>query len=158
VLPHTDFSSLVRHIHSVAFWADFDDLAYAVAIWTTPSAANRMNEGAELLELRRFAIAPDAPKNTASRMLSVMRRLIARKWPSLIRLVSYQAEDQHAGTIYKAAGWTAAYRSEAVPWGHNRYTPAVTHLESAKVRWEMPLRAPPKPAQQPLLLTPGAPE
>lgn len=138
VLPITDHGNLVRNTRAVAFWADHEDIAYAVAIWTTPIAANRLTEGNLMLELRRLAISEDAPKNTASRMLSVMRRLIRRKWPELVRLVSYQATEHHEGTIYKAAGWLRAATSEAATW-HEGQSRAPMQTESSKVRWELSL-------------------
>jgi hypothetical protein len=138
VLPNTHVPNILGNIKSVSFWADYNDRAFAVAIWTTPIAANRMTDGWSALELRRFAIAPDAPKNTASRTLAVMRRLISAKWPDVKRLISYQAESFHAGTIYRAAGWSPVSRSEPTIWTHKRRVPAL-HLDSAKIRWEMAL-------------------
>jgi hypothetical protein len=42
-------------------------------------------------------------------MLGQMRRDIARRFPDCPHLISYQDEDVHTGTIYKAAGWTAEH-------------------------------------------------
>lgn len=98
LLPVTDHGNLVRFPKSVAYWADYNDVAYAVAIWSSPIAANRLTDGWAALELRRFAIAPDAPPNSASRMLAVMRRLIQKEWPEINKLISYQATEHHKGT------------------------------------------------------------
>lgn len=138
VLPDTHLGNLVGNTHSVAYVAEVGETAYAVAIWTTPIAANRMKDGWTALELRRLAIADDAPKNTASRMLGIMTRLIRKKWPELTRLVSYQAEKHHAGTIYKAAGWKVTARSDAKTW-HEGESRAAQQTDSSKVRWELPL-------------------
>lgn len=139
VLPITDYGNLVRNPKYVAFWADFEDVAFAVAIWTTPVAANRMVNGSSVLELRRLAISNDAPKNTASRMLAVMRRSLVREWSDLTKLVSYQAEEHHLGTIYKAAGWIAAETaSDATVW-HEGKSRAPMQTTSRKVRWEYQL-------------------
>lgn len=138
VLPITDYGNLVRNTRYIAYWADFEDRAFAVAIWTTPIAANRLIDGFIALELRRFAISSDAPKNTASRMLGIMRRMILRKWPDTSRLVSYQAVEHHLGTIYRAAGWKCTAESEAVAWHEGEYR-APMQTTSAKARWEYDL-------------------
>jgi len=103
MLPRTDLGNLLCGNTSVAYGAWFDGRWYAVGIWSQP-IIRAMCDGATL-ELRRLAICAEAPKNTASRMLRIMRLLVARKWPHLTRLISYLAVDVHVGTIYKAAGW-----------------------------------------------------
>ncbi len=135
VLPKTHLGNLVRNTRSVAYVAEFDHIAFAVAIWTTPIAANRMKDGWNALELRRYAIGPDAPPNTASRVLGVMVRLIRKKWPEVNRLVSYQAIEHHAGTIYKAAGWTVTGENESKTW-HEGKARAAMQTKSKKIRWE----------------------
>src|SRR5262245_31881900 len=59
---------------ALCFAAEFDGVYYATAIWTHPVA--RLLPQDTWLELRRLAIAPDAPRNTASRMLRVMVLLV----------------------------------------------------------------------------------
>jgi hypothetical protein len=94
--------------------AEHDDHWYAVAIWTGP--VNRdLNDG-HRYELRRFAIAPSAPRNTASRMLAVMARDIRRRRPDIDELISYQLLDTHRGTIYRAAGWEVRHFSKGHGW------------------------------------------
>ena len=104
VLPKTNLGNLTRNRRYVAYTAEFDGLDYAVAIWTSPVAANRLKDGDRRLELRRMAIAKNAPDNTASRMIAWMRRDVKRKWPELVGLVSYQDTSAHRGTIYAASG------------------------------------------------------
>ncbi len=135
VLPKTYLGNLVGNTRNICFEAVFDELAYAVAIWTTPIAANRMKNGSNKLELRRLAISDDAPKNTASRMLRLMRKLIFSKWPELISLVSYQADKHHTGTIYRAAGWKITGTSKAAEW-HKDENRAALQTQSTKTRWE----------------------
>ena len=142
-LPLLDWSSVVRHRFYVCFVAECNNLYYATAIWSEPSAANRMKDGDKLMELRRLAIAPDAPKNTASRMLRVMKDKIAREWPQLLRLISYQDTEAHTGGIYKAAGWKNAAETEFRPWLHHRATDELTQTRAKKVRWEYTLRESP---------------
>lgn len=85
------------------FGAVFEHKYYAVAWWSHPVA--RALNGKGWVELRRFAISSEAPKNTASRMLGWMVRTI-RKTGEYEKAISYQDEDVHSGTIYKASGWT----------------------------------------------------
>lgn len=137
--PKIDWSNVVRNRDYVCFIAIYDALVYAVAIWSSPIAANRMKEGGSALELRRLAIAPDAPKCTASRMLSVMRKKIKKTMPHIKLLVSYQDTDVHAGTIYRASGWVAGSTSkEGMDWGKTRIRNNAQSL-APKVRWELRL-------------------
>ena len=125
----------------VCYTAEYEGGYYATAIWSTPKAVNRMRwEPNEVLELRRLAIADNAPKNTATRMIAWMTRDIRKRFPSVDVLISYQALDHHDGTIYKAAGWTEGPRTKFRPWEHNGGSP--TQTASDKVRWELQLRKP----------------
>ena len=85
-LPKVHWSNVVRASPYASFVAESDAVAYAAAIWSAPVA--RMLNGKGWLELRRMAIAPDAPKNTASRMLRIMRMMIAKEFPEIVRLIS----------------------------------------------------------------------
>lgn len=100
----------------VCYGAETNGRIYAVAAWSNPVA--RLLPQLTWLDLRRFAIAPDAPKNTASRMLGWMRRDIKKRFPAVVRLISYQDLEVHSGTIYKASGWTPAvgYKSRSRGW------------------------------------------
>jgi len=111
---------------------------YASAIWTSP-IARRLN-GQGIIELRRFAIAPDSPTNTASRMLKVMRILIKRKFTDIKRLISYQDVEVHTGCIYRAAGWFvgAANKIPHEGW-HTRMKRNATQTNADKIRWELAL-------------------
>jgi len=121
--------------------AMFDDIVYAVAMWSLPIAANRLKNGRFALELRRMAIGPDAPKNTASRMLSVMTRDIKRTMPHVVRLLSYQDTGKHKGAIYAAAGWRMAATCEYVDWGvHSKRPGKVKQSLAPKIRWESDIR------------------
>ena len=53
--PMIDWSNVVRNRRYVCFAAYHQGVAVAVAIWSSPIAANRMSEGATALELRRMA-------------------------------------------------------------------------------------------------------
>jgi len=104
MLPRTDLGNLLCGNTSVAYGTDLGGNWVAVAIWSQP-IIRAMCDG-KTIELRRLAICQGAPKNTASRMLAVMSRLVKRKWPHLEKTISYLAVDVHKGTIYRAAGWT----------------------------------------------------
>jgi hypothetical protein len=120
-----------------SYGASFGNRFYAVAMWSLPIAANRLRDGYNILELRRFAISPDAPKNTASFMLSRMRKAIRKEMPEIKRLISYQDTVAHDGTIYKAAGWIARGRSDYVSWeNHSKRPGSVEQSTADKVRWE----------------------
>ena len=135
--PKIDWSNVVRNRDYVCHIAELDDIAYAVAIWSSPIAANRLTDGETCLELRRMAISDDAPKNTASRMLGIMRRMIAKEMPHITRLISYQDTDVHAGTIYKASGWTAVACNKGMSWTNESRERNKEQSMAAKVRWEL---------------------
>ena len=143
MLPRTDLGNLLCGTTSVAYAAEYQGNYYAVAIWSQP-IIRALCDGATI-ELRRLAITAKAPKNTASRMLGVMRRLVKRKWPRLTKAVSYQAIDIHKGTIYRASGWKVAGQIIAARPQRfsnvNRNTRATAPLQtdSRKQRWELNL-------------------
>lgn len=138
-LPRTHKGNIVGSVRCCLYAATFANRYYATAIWTDPVAANRFSDGWMMLELRRLAIADNAPKNTASRMLSWMVRDIKRRYPELTRLVSYQDTEVHQGTIYKASGWKCTAVTEFKDWNdtRNRATP---QSRASKQRWEIDLR------------------
>jgi len=123
----------------IAFGAEYEGKWYACAIWSPPLA--RMLNYTGRYELRRFAIAPDAPKNTASRLLRVMKKLLPLEKPDVKILISYQDTAVHDGTIYAAAGWKPVRTDKGGEWmrpklgRHNRFAQAST----PKVRWECAL-------------------
>lgn len=131
----------------LGFAAHFEFTCFGAALWNNPSA--RMLPS-NWLELRRLAVAPDAPHCTASRMLGQMAKWIRRNLPEVPVLLSYQDMEVHTGTIYRAAGWTPA--AIAKPRVRDRSKPRVgtrrdyrSNLNGAspdgagKVRWELRL-------------------
>ena len=113
--------------HTICFGAEYKNVFFACAIWTDPIA--RLFNGRGFLELRRMAISPDAPRNTASRMLSVMAKTISKEMPDIIKLISYQDTEVHRGTIYKASGWSVSEKTKGGSACHN-----------VKQSWKMPNR------------------
>jgi hypothetical protein len=94
----------------------------------------------EWIELNRLAIAPDAPKNTATRMLAWMAKDIRKRFPEVTRLISYQDIEAHAGTIYQAAGWTQTRISDTPRWkDHPRPSFSIVRA-GPKQRWEKIIR------------------
>lgn len=138
-LPYIHWSNVVRNTHSICFVAESANKYFAVAIWSSPVAQNRMRDGKKILELRRFAIAPDAPKNTASRMLSIMRKMICIAFPDIVKLISYQDTQVHKGTIYAAAGWLPVLIGKPADWTTSKRTRNKSQTLAQKIRWEKSL-------------------
>lgn len=105
---------------------------FAVAMWSNPVARLLPQTW---MELRRFAIAPNAPKYTATRMLAWMVRDIRRRFPEVVCAFSYQDCDVHTGTIYRACGWQIGKvdsRARTWTWRPGRTNQAV----APRRRWE----------------------
>ncbi len=136
--PQIDWSNVVRNRRYVCYGARFEGQYYAVALWSSPIAANRLKDGQFLLELRRMAIKDQAPKNTASRMLAWMRKDIKKRFPEIIRLISYQDTEAHLGTIYKASGWHIASEGKTfTDWTTDSRKRNLAQSEAPKIRWEI---------------------
>jgi hypothetical protein len=141
LLPRTDLGNLLCGRTSAAYAAVYEGRAFAVGIWSQP-IVRQLCDG-ETVELRRMAICDQAPKNTASRMLSIMRKMIRQKYPQLRKAISYQAVDVHVGTIYRAAGWrpvgtVCQARPQRLPGSKQRATGPL-QTTSRKQRWEIAL-------------------
>jgi len=137
--PRIHWSNVVRNKDYICYIAEKNAICYAVAIWSSPIAGNRMKGANKILELRRMAIAPDAPRNTASRMLKLMRKDIKRRLPHIRKLVSYQDTEVHSGTIYKASGWVAGAKSKGVSWQAGSRARSKDQSTAQKIRWEYQL-------------------
>ncbi len=121
-----------------AICSEYDGVFYTASIWSPPLA--RMLNYTGRYELRRYAIAPDAPPNTASRVLRIMRALIAKDMPWIKTLISYQDTETHSGTIYKAAGWKCVSTGGGGEWVRKNRTSVKAVAGAAKVRWETAVR------------------
>lgn len=136
-LPIVSKANIVRSRDNICFGAYFENRLYASAIWTSPIA--RAFNGLNFLELRRLAISADAPKNTASRMISIMVKIIKRELPHIKKLISYQDTEVHTGTIYKASGWTVGRISSdrECRWGKGGGRKRnICQATASKIRWE----------------------
>tara|TARA_R100001443_G_C3353570_1_gene177366 strand:- start:842 stop:1462 length:621 start_codon:yes stop_codon:yes gene_type:complete len=120
--------------HTICFGAVYKNCFFASAIWTDPIA--RSYNGTGRLELRRFAIANSAPKQTASRMLSIMTKIIRKKFPEIWMLISYQDTAVHKGTIYKASGWEVGGQKKNIKSGWNSRKRNDMQSSADKIRWE----------------------
>lgn len=129
-----------------SFLAQYQGRTYAVAMWSNPTA--RMVPP-QWIELRRMACATECPRHTASRFLGWMVRWLQAHHPEHERCISYQDTGVHQGTIYKAAGWTAATveprirsieeRQTRVRANGSLYRPCTNGFavdQSPKIRWE----------------------
>ena len=132
-LPVLPWSNVVRSHLYVCYGAMFNNEWWAVGIWSSP--VNQAFDMDSVLELRRMAIAPEAPKNTASRMIKIMIALIRKRLPTITRLISYQDTEVHKGTIYKASGWENITVVTYRPWNKTRQRDN-EQSTADKIRWE----------------------
>jgi len=131
--------------HGICFGAEYKNIWYATAIWTDPIA--RLFNGKGFIELRRMAIAKNAPVNTASRMIKIMGIIIKNTFPDIYKLISYQDTEVHMGTIYKASGWTPIIANKNSNWTRlntNRFR-VENQATGPKIRWGKQIRPEPNP-------------
>lgn len=131
-------TGFIKSMPFLCYGALHDNRWYAVAIWSNPVARNLPQQ--TWLELRRLAISPLAPRNTASRMLGVMVRLIRKSHPHVERLVSYHDTAVHSGGIYRASGWTATTVNNDGNWTRPSRNRPRAQSEAPKQRWELALK------------------
>jgi len=137
ILP--DYETGFMPISVVCFSAEYKNIYYAVAIWNNPSSPSLVDK--KYLELRRMAIAQDAPKNTASRMLKIMTQIIKKEYAGFEKLISYQDTSVHTGTIYKASGWVIGSISKGGQKMYGKHREVGTGQKNApKIRWEKQIR------------------
>lgn len=138
---HSRLPECTNCFEGLCYGAEYGNKYYAVGWFSHPIAMQHAD--GNTWELRRMAIAADAPKNTASRFMAIMIRLLKRDHPELTRIISYQDTEVHKGTIYKASGWSPTRLSVAGEqnWMKRRGKPQNNlQTTSAKVRWELDLR------------------
>jgi len=151
-LWHSRLPDIANYQNCDCYGAIYKNYYFAIAMWSIPSA--RALNGRNWWELRRMAIAPDAPKNTASRMLKIMAQLIKKEKPQITKLISYQDTDVHCGTIYKASGWVVGNVGKRIDetkkWNNWKTRAGRKNQSTApKIRWEKQIRPEPKPEQKP---------
>lgn len=141
-LWHSRLPKIGNSHFRVCYSAFYGNIIYAVAAWSNPVA--RLLPQQTWLELRRFAIAPDAPRFTASRMLGWMARDIRIRFQAVERLISYQDLSVHKGTIYRASGWRPAenFKPRArgwIGWGNRPRKGRTNQAVAPRTRWELSL-------------------
>jgi hypothetical protein len=89
------------------------------------------------LELTRVLFIDEAPPNTESRALAMMRRYLRVYCPAVRGLISYSDPTQgHAGTIYAADGWAPFGRTSNGPSGWtSRPGRKAGERQPSKIRW-----------------------
>lgn len=139
---HSRLPICANCFEGICFGAHYKNIYYAVAWWSKPIARLFLNLG--YLELRRFAIAPDAPKYTATRVMSLMEKIIKKEKPEIWKLISYQDTEVHQGTIYKASNWTKTDTNKFSSWQNRKDFNRINQSTADKTRWEKDIRKPPK--------------
>ena len=139
-LPIIPVSNIYRNTHKICFGLFNNNEAIGVAIWTSPVAQNRFKDGKTILELRRLALSPKCPHNTATWCISKMVGKIKNKFPDLTRLISYQDTAVHKGIIYKASGWKEAKETEFSSWTTKKRIRNKDQATGKKIRWEKQLK------------------
>ena len=139
VLPNIPPTNIQRNRHYACFAMVIGGYAFAIAVYSSP--VNRHLDDGHTLELRRLAISPKCPRNSATWFMARCERAIAGKLPCIRLLVSYQDVDTHAGTIYKAGNWKMAADVRYTPWRKTRTDRAPSQSKAKKVRWEKTLVA-----------------
>lgn len=133
-LPKLHPSNVWRNRHYICFRAEYKEQVFAVGIWSSPIA--RFSDYDSILELRRLAISPEAPKFTATYMLGKMIKYIKKNMKQIERLISYQDTEVHSGTIYKAGNWEPTFYSKrkGKTWNSRKRNKEQTMVD--KIRWE----------------------
>jgi len=141
-LWHSRLPNYTQNMASVCFVAEYENIRYATAIWSNPVSPSLSQY--KWMELRRLAISDAAPKNTASRMISQMTRIIKDKFSDVDRLISYQDTAVHSGTIYAASNWTKSVLGRGDTWdrsSNGRPRIEGPSSKSPKQRWDYILKS-----------------
>ena len=137
-LWHSKLPIFRQSMAKICYTAEYKNIFYATAIWSNPSSA-MINQS--WVELKRFAISEDAPKNTASKMIGWMVKDIKKRYPDVYNLISYQDPTVHLGTIYKACGWVCTGLRNSGGFSNTkvRFRPK-DQSPGPKIRWEKQIR------------------
>lgn len=89
------------------------------------------------LELTRMVLLAGCGRNSESRVLGVLPRLIRARFPEVRRLIAYADPARgHTGTIYAAAGWRRVGATRAGSWARSRRGRRAGP-PSSKVKWDL---------------------
>lgn len=104
------------------------DTIVGAALFGLPSGAGVLTKYSEkgrfrLVELRRFVLSEHLPKNSESRLLGIMLRLLKKE--GVTRILTYADPAQgHTGTIYRATGFAFKGRTsprKKIAWRGKEY-------------------------------------
>ncbi len=136
-LPNIHWSNIARNRKYVCYGAFKGHEAFGVAIYSSP--VNQKYDMETTLELRRLAIKPEAPKNTASRIISQTIKKINQKFETVTTIISYQDTEVHKGTIYAASNWEKKGLTKYNTWGKSRRRNK-DQATGDKIRWEYTIK------------------
>ena len=91
----------------------------------------------KILELNRMYLVDEAPKNSESKSLSMMRKFIRCWYPQIRLMLAYSDPSQgHFGTIYEADGWAPFGETKhATGYGWKSRPNRKDDPVTAKIRW-----------------------
>jgi hypothetical protein len=108
----------------------------AVQAWGVPTSRRLPSDGS-WLELKRWCIAAQAPRNTGSRQHGAVAKHLRMRFRSVTTLVSYSDPSVgHTGALYRACGWLWAptwLRLRPPPTGNGNWGKAA--VQHPKDRW-----------------------
>lgn len=138
---HSVFGVTVDHCYGVF---NHNRTCLGGAIFGKPAAYNvsrKYDNGEPLVELRRFVLVDELPKNSESRLLAHMLRDLRKK--GVRRVLSYADPSfGHEGVIYKATGFKYIGRTSPrnyIMWNGERYPDR--NLHQTKFPYHAKLRA-----------------
>ncbi len=107
----------------------------AITLGAGPTNGHNLVAGArteDYLCLSRLWLSDLLPKNSESRILAIVARLLTKHTNVRFLLAYADPSVGHVGTIYQAAGWDYVGESEAMPLydlgdGHPRHSRSVSH-------------------------------
>lgn len=108
----------------------FEEKMFGAAIFGRPAMKQTIDRYSEngtvnMVELRRFVMIDEAPRNSESKCLSLMFRILRKK--GVERILSYADPNHgHVGTIYKAVGFRCLGQTPPINiiWYRDRRYPA----------------------------------
>lgn len=80
---------------------------FGVSTFGRPVA--RLEDQETTLEHTRMALAPNAPRCSATRFMALSRKWIRDNMPEIKRLISYVPFDRFTGVTYRVDNWRTAY-------------------------------------------------
>jgi len=116
-----------------AFAIKYKEYVVGCAVFSRPVA--RLEDQEDTLELRRFVLLDECPRNSESYILGQLLKLLKREgWK---RFISYSDLEQgHSGIIYKATNWKCLGVVGGADW-RNRRGRVCEVGRHKKLKWEL---------------------